>query len=160
VDDLALAVKTGTAQVPDSKTGSYSATVHIASCIALLPSESPSLILYLVIVNPQGGEYLGGRIAAPPVGEAAEALINYLGIPRGRNPQIRHSGVVSLPAPALPEMRDRVPDFSGCSKRQLVPLLVREDVRVRLLGDGWVRRQDPPPGTALSPGMTITLELE
>jgi cell division protein FtsI (penicillin-binding protein 3) len=160
VEDLSLAVKTGTAQIIDSRTGAYSKTDFIASCIALLPAESPSLVLYLVIVKPKGAEYLGGRIAAPPIREAAESLIDYLGIPRGRNPQVRHSGVISLPPIVLPELRDRVPDLSGYSKRQLVPLLLRDDVNIQITGDGWVRRQTPPPGSPLSPGMTITLELE
>ncbi|MDR3146243.1 MAG: penicillin-binding protein 2, partial [Treponema sp.] len=58
VEDLSLAVKTGTAQIVDPLTHSYSSTDFIASCIALLPAESPSLILYLVIVKPRG-EILG-----------------------------------------------------------------------------------------------------
>ncbi|MDR3148089.1 MAG: penicillin-binding protein 2, partial [Treponema sp.] len=58
VEDLSLAVKTGTAQIVDPVTHSYSSTDFIASCIALLPAESPSLILYLVIVKPRG-EILG-----------------------------------------------------------------------------------------------------
>jgi cell division protein FtsI (penicillin-binding protein 3) len=160
VEDLSLAVKTGTAQIVDKTTGAYSSTDYIASCIALLPAESPSLILYLAIVKPQGASYLGGRIAAPPIREAAEALINYLGIPRGRNPQIRHPGVIALPNSVLPELSGRVPDFSGYPKRLLLPLLLRDDVQVELSGDGWVRRQNPPPGSPFLPGMTILLELE
>jgi cell division protein FtsI (penicillin-binding protein 3) len=160
VEDLSLAVKTGTSQVIDPSTGAYSPTDFIASCIALLPAENPSLILYLVIVKPQGASYLGGRIAAPPIREAAEALVDYLGIPRGRNPQVSHSGSVTLPLDTYPVVRDQVPDFSGYSKRQLLPLLLRDDLHIEMLGDGWVRRQDPPPGTPLLPDTTITLELE
>jgi cell division protein FtsI (penicillin-binding protein 3) len=159
VEDLSLAVKTGTAQIIDPATGIYSATDFIASCIALLPAESPSLVLYLVIIKPKG-DYLGGRIAAPPIREAAEALIDYLGIPRGRNPQISHSGSVSL----LPEetliIDGSIPDFTGRSKRQLLPLLLRDDLRIEISGEGWVKRQSPAPGTPFSPGMTIILELE
>jgi cell division protein FtsI (penicillin-binding protein 3) len=113
VEDLSLAVKTGTAQLIDPATGAYSSGEFIASCIALLPAESPSLVLYLVIVKPQGASYLGGQIAAPPIREAAEALVAYLGIPRGRNPQISHPGSVSLPGGDVPVVGDTVPDFSG-----------------------------------------------
>jgi cell division protein FtsI (penicillin-binding protein 3) len=160
VEDLSLAVKTGTAQVIDPATGAYSSTDFIASCIALLPAENPSLVLYLVIVKPQGASYLGGRIAAPPIREAAEALVDYLGIPRGRNPQITHSGSIVLPQDSYPVVEDRIPDFSGYSKRQLLPLLLRDDLHIEMQGDGWVRRQSPPPGTPVEPDMTITLELE
>ncbi|MDR2757825.1 MAG: transpeptidase family protein [Spirochaetaceae bacterium] len=160
IEDLSLAVKTGTAQIIDPLTGVYSNTDFIASCLAMIPAESPSLILYLAIIKPQGVSYLGGRIAAPPIREAAEVLVDYLGIPRGKNPQVVHSGSVSIPQEESPLLSDRVPDFSGYSKRSLLPLLLQDEVHIEITGDGWVRRQYPPPGTPLSPGDTITLELE
>jgi cell division protein FtsI (penicillin-binding protein 3) len=159
VDDLSLAVKTGTAQIADPQTGRYSETDYIASCIALLPAEAPRLVLYLAIVRPKG-EYLGGRIAAPPVREAAEALVDYLGIPRGRNPQVNHPGSITLPPIDIPRIDTAVPNFGGYSKRQILPLLLRDDLIIEMEGDGWVRRQYPPPGTPLEPGMVIRLELE
>ncbi|MDR1058581.1 MAG: transpeptidase family protein [Treponema sp.] len=160
VEDLSLAVKTGTAQLIDPNTGAYSASDFIASCIALLPAESPSLVLYLVIVKPKGSSILGGRIAAPPIREAAEALINYLGIPRGRNLQITHPGTVTIPSILPLIVDDRVPDFTGVSKRRLLPFLLRDDLNVHISGDGWVVRQYPPPGTAIGPETEILLELE
>jgi cell division protein FtsI (penicillin-binding protein 3) len=159
VEDLSLAVKTGTAQIIDPATRRYSETDFIASCIALLPAESPSLILYLAIIKPRG-EILGGRIAAPAIREAAESLIDYIGIPRGRNPQISHPPTVNIPAARLPVIGSHVPDFSGISKKVLLPLLLREDVRVEIRGEGWVRRQSPPAGTPVTDGMKIILELE
>jgi cell division protein FtsI (penicillin-binding protein 3) len=159
VEDLSLAVKTGTAQIIDPVTRAYSGTDFIASCIALLPAESPSLILYLVIIKPRG-EILGGRIAAPAIRESAEALVDYLGIPRGRNPQLTHSPSVVLPAGNSPQIADKVPDFSGLAKRTLLPLLLRDDLHIEIRGDGWVRRQSPPPGTPITPDTVIVLELE
>jgi cell division protein FtsI (penicillin-binding protein 3) len=158
VEDLSLAVKTGTAQIFDNNTNTYSDTDFTASCIALLPAENPSLVLYLAIVKPRG-EYLGGRIAAPPIREAAEALVDYLGIPRGRNPQLSHPSSVSLPNDRPPVITDQVPDFTGLSKRTLLPLLLRDDLRIEIEGDGWVRSQDPPPGTEITPETVIFLEL-
>jgi cell division protein FtsI (penicillin-binding protein 3) len=159
VEDLSLAVKTGTAQIIDPLTRAYSDTDFIASCIALLPAESPSLILYLVIIKPRG-EILGGRIAAPAIRESAEALADYLGIPRGRNPQLTHSPSVVLPGDRLPQISGQMPDFSGLAKRTLLPLLLRDDLHIEIRGDGWVRRQSPPPGTPLTPDTVILLELE
>ncbi|MFP3041584.1 transpeptidase family protein [Treponema primitia] len=160
IRDLSLAVKTGTAQLIDPKTNAYSPTDFIASCIALLPAESPSLILYLAIIKPKGDSYLGGRIAAPPIREAAEALVDYLGIPRGRNPQISHPGSVSLPLPISPVVDAVVPNLEGYSKRELLPMLLREDLHIEISGDGWVRRQAPPPGSPLNSDTVIILELE
>jgi len=159
VEDMSLAVKTGTAQIIDPATRKYSDTDFIASCIALLPSESPSLILYLAIIKPRG-EILGGRIAAPVIREAAESLIDYLGIPRGRNPQISHPSSINIPSGRLPAVDGQVPDFTGLAKRVLIPLLLRDDINVEIIGDGWVRRQTPSAGTRVTDGMTIVLELE
>ncbi|GHV28861.1 penicillin-binding protein [Spirochaetia bacterium] len=159
IRDLSLAVKTGTAQMIDPKTRAYSQTDFIASCIALLPAENPSLILYIAIVKPRG-DFLGGRIAAPPIREAAEALVDYLGIPRGRNPQVSHSGSISLPPVLNPVVDTVVPNFGGYSKRELLPLLFREDLHITITGEGWVRRQSPPPGTPLNADTVIILELE
>jgi cell division protein FtsI (penicillin-binding protein 3) len=160
VEDLSLAVKTGTAQVIDAETGAYSDTDFIASCIALLPAENPSLILYIAIVNPQGDSYLGGRIAAPPIQEAAEELIDYLGIPRGRNPQVSHTGYITLNPEVSAEIGELMPDLSGYSKKQIMPLLIRDDLRVEIRGDGWVARQSPDPGMPITSGDTVILELE
>ncbi len=160
VEDISLAVKTGTAELIDPETGKYSDTDFVASCIALLPAENPSLILYIAIVKPQGASYLGGRIAAPPIREAAESLTDYLGIPRGRNPQVSHPGTITIADGVSAEAGEMMPDFSGYSKRQLMPLLMRDDLQVEILGDGWVTRQSPPPGTPLNAGDSILLELE
>ncbi|MDR2376931.1 MAG: transpeptidase family protein [Treponema sp.] len=159
VEDLSLAVKTGTAQIVDPETHSYSDTDHIASCIALLPAESPSLILYMVIVKPKG-EIYGGRIAAPAIRQAAESLVDYLGIPRGLNPLVLHSPQVILPQEQTPVITNVVPDFTGFSKRSLIPLFLRDDLHIEMQGEGWVRRQSPSPGTPLGPGTIIYLEFE
>jgi len=159
VQDLSLGVKTGTAQIIDSATRKYSETDFIASCVALLPAENPSLILYLAVVKPQGTIY-GSRIAAPAIREAAEELIDYLGIPRGRNPQVNHPPSVNIPAGRLPAVNAYIPDFTGLAKRVLLPLLLRDDLSVEINGDGWVRRQSPPAGTPVTSGMKIVLELE
>jgi cell division protein FtsI (penicillin-binding protein 3) len=169
VDDLHLAVKTGTAQLRDPTarridpvtgvTIDYSETDFIASCVAILPAESPSLVLYVVIIKPRGETY-GGRIAAPAIREAAELLIDYLGIPRGRNPLVEHPGSMVFTEEKLPVVGTHVPNFYGISKRTLIPLLDRSDIRVEIIGEGWVRRQSPQPGTPVAPDMVIELFLE
>jgi cell division protein FtsI (penicillin-binding protein 3) len=160
IRDIAIGVKTGTAQMYDPKTGTYSETDYIASCIALLPAENPTLVLYMVLIKPMGNYYFGSRTAAPAIREAAEALIDYLGIPRGRNPQVSHPGEITIPPENMLTIGDTVPDFSGRGKRSLTPLLLRDDVILDIRGEGWVKRQNPAPGTPFKQGMTIILELE
>ena len=159
VRDISLGVKTGTAQIIDPVTRMYSDTDFIASCIAILPSENPSLVLYMAVIKPQGQIY-GSQIAAPAIREAAENIIDYLGIPRGRNQQIDHPSVINIPAERLPAVESHVPDFTGLAKRTLLPLLLRDDILVEISGDGWVRSQTPSAGTPVTSGMTIVLELE
>jgi len=159
VADLNLAVKTGTSQYRNPLAPGYSQTDFIASCVALLPAESPSLVLYVVIIKPRGETY-GGRIAAPAIREAAELLIDYLGIPRGRNPIVEHPGSIAFPEERLPAFSTHIPSFHGLAKKTLLPLLLRNDIRVEIFGEGWVRRQSPPPGTPITGGTVIQLELE
>ncbi|MDR0599485.1 MAG: penicillin-binding protein [Treponema sp.] len=160
IRDIPLAVKTGTAQVIDPATKAYSETEYVASCLAILPADTPSLVLYMAIVNPMGTYYFGSRTAAPAIREAAEALIDYLGIPRGRNPQVSHSGVVPIPVEEIPGIEDQIPNFTGVPLRNLAALTLRDDIKLVIRGSGWVVRQSPPPGTPFRPGMTIILELE
>jgi len=159
IHDVSLGVKTGTAQLIDPVTRTYSTTDYIASCIALLPAEDPSLVLYLAVIKPKSTIW-GSVIAAPAIREAAEALIDYLGIPRGRNQVIDHPPLVTIPSGLLPEFLDTVPNYTGLAKRALLPLLLRDDINVEINGDGWVRRQSPAPGTPYAYGMSIVLELE
>ena len=53
-----------------------------------------------------------------------------------------------------------MPDLTGLSKRALLPLLLDDNLRFELNGNGWVKRQSPPPGTRLEPGAVIVLDLE
>lgn len=160
IEDISIAVKTGTAQMIDPKTGTYSKTDFIASTLGLVPAEKPVLILYIVIVRPQGDSYLGGRIAAPPIREAAESLADYLGIPRGKSLQIEHSGEIRLNIPPPVSIGDTMPDLRGFSKKQLLPLIFRDDIIVEIEGDGWVKDQSPKPGSPVTTDTIIHLELE
>ena len=79
VGDVPMAVKTGTAQMLNVEKNGYSETDYISSCIGIFPANDPSVILYIAIVKPIGESY-GGRIAAPVISTAANAIIDYLGI--------------------------------------------------------------------------------
>lgn len=158
VDDIRMAVKTGTAQMIDPATRRYSDKDFIASTLAIFPADDPRIAIYGAIVKPVG-ETLGGRIAAPMIREAAEAALEQLPIPRSDSPSIVQGGSASLPRLSPVSIGDRMPDLRGVPKRLLLPLLQRQDIKVRISGDGWVAAQSPPPGSPVSPGMTIELEL-
>lgn len=159
IPGVRVSAKTGTAQMIDPQTGKYSDTAFIASCLALFPTDSPQVIVYVVVESPRGDSYFGGRIAAPLIQKVGEFLVPYLGIPREGEQVYSHPGTLTVPKVTLPSLKDTVPDFTGLPKKALLPLLNRKDVKVILNGSGWVYQQTPPPGTPVKPGMEIVLEL-
>ncbi|HNV37078.1 MAG TPA: penicillin-binding transpeptidase domain-containing protein, partial [Rectinema sp.] len=160
VPDVRMAVKTGTAQMIDLKTKAYSDTDFIASTLGILPANNPKLAIYVAIVKPKGESYLGGQIAAPVLRDAAEAAISTLGLPREKSLNVNHAGVVVIQEPPSASIGSIMPDLKGYSKRQLLPLLLRKDIEVRLEGDGYVVSQSPSPGTAVEAGTRIMLRLQ
>lgn len=157
--DISIGVKTGTAQMIDNTTGGYSDTDFISNCIAVFPAEDPQIILYIVITKAKGETY-AGRIVAPVVAEAADVIIDHLGLSREGAASLAHSGLISVPAGTLPEILGVLPDFTGIPKRNLTALLVRDDLNVVIYGDGYVVSQNPPVGTPVTEGMTIEFYLE
>jgi cell division protein FtsI (penicillin-binding protein 3) len=158
VPDIRMAVKTGTAQMIDPITQRYSEKDYIASTLAIFPAEAPQALVYLAIVKPSIGSYLGGRIAAPLVKEAAEAILTVTGMPRGANPTAVRPGSIALPAVKAVAIGDTMPDLKGTPKRLLMPLLARKDISVNMKGEGYVVSQSPAPGSPVASGAHIELE--
>lgn len=157
--DVNIGVKTGTAQIYDSETKSYSDTDFISSCMAIFPVDEPEIILYIVVEKAKGETY-GGRIVAPVIGEAADAIIDHLGMSRGGAASLEHTGVVTFSHSEPLKVGSTVPDFTGKSKKDLLPLLERTDIKLNINGSGWVTSQSPEPGTLITENMVIELNLE
>jgi len=159
-EGLRIAAKTGTAEMIDPETGTYSEDAFLASTLAILPVDDPQVIIYVAIDHPRGEEFYGGRIAAPLVREYLDFLVPYLGIPVEGETSIGQPGRISVQPVVLPNLVETVPDYTGLPKRTLIPLLARSDLMVTLNGYGWVVSQDPPPGTPFAPGMSLRLEFQ
>jgi len=160
VDGVSVAAKTGTAEVYDPELNTYSDAQFIASTLAMIPADNPELAVYVMIDFPRGESFYGGRIAAPAVDEILEFLVPYWDIPRDTDTVSTHPGRIVARSPVLPPLDDRMPDYTGLPVRTLMPLLGRDDVNVIIEGSGWVVTQEPEPGTIVTDGMTIRLELE
>jgi cell division protein FtsI (penicillin-binding protein 3) len=158
--DITIGVKTGTAQMADLEHGGYSETDFLADCVAVFPVEDPKIVLYIVLTRPRVGSIFASRNVAPVIADAANIIIDHLGLGRPSAPSFAHSGTVALPNEEDLLVFVMVPDFTGAPKRILTPLLERRDLRVIIHGDGWVARQEPPPGTPVTENMTIELFLE
>lgn len=160
VPDVRMAVKTGTAQMIDTRTRAYSDKDFVASTMGILPADSPRLALYVVIVKPKGASYLGGQIAAPILRDAAEAALSRVDISREKTPTVSHDSSVELRGEAEAAIGATMPDLTGYPKSALLPLLRRTDIIVNIEGDGYVASQAPEPGAPVAAGARITLRLQ
>jgi cell division protein FtsI (penicillin-binding protein 3) len=79
VEGYSAAGKTGTAQKIDPGTRAYSATKFIGSFVGFAPVSNPSVVIIVVIDEPQGA-YHGGDVAAPVFREIAEQILPELSI--------------------------------------------------------------------------------
>ncbi len=159
IGDVPIGVKTGTAQMADKVNGGYSETDFLSSCLAIFPVDEPEIVLYIVVEKAKGETY-GGRIVAPVIGEAADIIIDHLGMSRGGAASLEHSGVITISSSRGVEVGSVVPDFTGKSKRELLPLMERTDIKLNINGSGWVTSQSPEPGTPVTENMVIELNLE
>lgn len=157
--DISIGVKTGTAQMADHVHGGYSDTDFLSDCLAFFPAENPEIILYIVIQKAQGINY-ASRIVAPVIKDSADVIIDHLGMSRGSAASLAHSGKITISGITPLAIGSRLPDFSGMSKRELLPLLERTDIKVNISGSGWVTKQNPASGTLITENMEIELYLE
>ncbi|MCQ2576303.1 MAG: transpeptidase family protein [Treponema sp.] len=159
IRDVKIGVKTGTAQMADKVKGGYSDTDFLSNCMAIFPIDDPEIILYIVVEKAKGETY-AGRIVAPVIAEAADTIIDYMGMSRGGASSLEHNGVVTIPSARSTSIGEFVPDFTGYSKKDLLPLTELSNINFSIIGNGWVSSQFPEPGTPVTEGMTIELTLE
>lgn len=157
--DIQIGVKTGTAQMADKINGGYSDTDFLSNCIAIFPIEDPQIILYIVVEKAKGETY-AGRIVAPVIGKAADVIIDHLGISRGNASSIEHNGIIQIPNNTSIKIGSSLPDFTGCSKKDLLQLVDIPGIKLNINGSGWVTSQSPEPGTPITQDMVIELYLE
>lgn len=156
--DISMGVKTGTAQMADPK-GGYSETDFLSSCMAVFPIEKPQIILYIVVEKAKGETY-AGRIVAPVIARAADEIIDYLGMSRGDSEAIYHSGKVSISSSKTISLGSSLPDFIGMSKKDIMNFMRENNMQIKINGSGWVKSQNPAPGTPVAENMIIELNLE
>ena len=159
IGDVAIGVKTGTAQMADKENGGYSETDFLSSCLAIFPVDEPEIVLYIVVEKAKGETY-GGRIVAPVIAEAADTIIDYMGMSRGKASSFEHNGVITIPNTKDISLGSVTPDFTGYSKKDLLPLMEQSKGRLNINGSGWVTSQNPEPGTPLTENTIIELYLE
>ncbi len=160
IEGFNISAKTGTAQVTDSKTGTYSPTEFVGSILAIFPTEDPQIIVYIVIDRPMGDYTYGGRIGSPMVKEIAEELIPILGLNLSDSKKLTHTGNIRISRYDIKSADGTLPDFTSYPKRSVLDYIRKNKLELNMNGDGWVVFQFPPPGTPIEENMTIYVELK
>lgn len=80
IDGLNIAGKTGTAQIPDPKTGGYNHSNYIASFAGMAPVSDPKITLLVSITDPNTANdaYYASSTAAPTAKELFEKIFTHL----------------------------------------------------------------------------------
>jgi cell division protein FtsI (penicillin-binding protein 3) len=73
--------KTGTAHKYDPATKKYADNKYLSSFAGLAPIKDPRLAIVVIIDEPSGGDYFGGKVAGPVFGDVASQALRYLGVP-------------------------------------------------------------------------------
>ncbi len=73
--------KTGTAHKYDAETRQYSPNRYLSSFAGLAPIDQPRLAIVVMVDEPSGGDYYGGKVAGPVFATVASETLRYLGVP-------------------------------------------------------------------------------
>lgn len=81
VPGFRCAGKTGTAHKYDHETRKYSPNRYLSSFAGLAPYDNPKLAIVVMIDEPSGGDYFGGKVAGPVFATVASESLRYMGVP-------------------------------------------------------------------------------
>lgn len=178
VDGYRVAGKTGTSQKVDPVTRAYSVNKRVASFVGFVPLKDPRLTILVVIDEPQTSPY-GGVVAAPAFSAIASQTLRYLHVPLEVKPK-------EVPLPLQAETKSlhiaaaqesdpseqaaveggelagdavRMPDFQRLSMRQVLRVMEKQGVNVKIIGSGRVAEQSPPPGQIIGPADQVWVKL-
>jgi len=73
--------KTGTAHKWDRALRQYSPNRYLSSFAGLAPIDRPRLAIVVLVDEPSGGDYFGGKVAGPVFATIASEALRYLGVP-------------------------------------------------------------------------------
>ena len=173
VEGFRVAGKTGTAQKVDPITRGYSVDKRTASFIGFVPADNPKLTILVIIDEPKTSPY-GGVVAAPAFKAIAEQSLCYLNVPPAKGDKARKEPVIQVkkdpelvnPVDAAAEGTINeggegvvMADFRGQSMRQVLRIMEKRGLNVKLIGSGRVVEQSPPAGRRIGPNDQVWVRL-
>jgi len=143
--------KTGTAHKYDPATKQYSPDHYLSSFAGLAPIDHPRLAIVVMVDDPSGGDYYGGKVAGPVFAAVASQSLRYLGVPGDAlpppppapaAPAAKRKKVDASPAPVVVEAPSDLPDFKGLGVARALELAREHHLEVELAGSGRVVEQE------------------
>jgi cell division protein FtsI (penicillin-binding protein 3) len=178
--------KTATAHKIDPATKRYGEKLYLSSFAGIAPMDAPRISVVVVIDEPGGKDYFGGKVAGPVFAKVVSETLRYLGVP-GSTPinapkaapgadaagaDATGADAAEADAPeaevALPPMeldeavtgggeRVTVPDFRGLGIAAALERAREAGVTLEITGSGRAVAQGVPPGPAPA-GVQVRVE--
>ena len=171
VDGFRVAGKTGTAQKVDPVTRGYSIDKRTASFIGFVPADRPRLTIVVIVDEPKTSPY-GGVVAAPAFGAIAQQSLCYLRVPPDRTErkqpkplEVKKPATEQTVADAAEGSISDVGEggvmvnFRGMSMRQVLQVMEKKGLNVKVLGSGRVVEQNPAAGRKIGPNEPVWVRL-
>lgn len=171
VPGFACGGKTGTAHKWDSEAKKYAEDRYLSSFAGLAPAQDPRLAIVVLIDEPTGGDYYGGKVAGPVFATVASETLRYLGVPGAAMPPVpgapsassatqaevdaRFRPMIAWEPPPAPIAPEAVPSFVGLGYAKALELARARGLALEVTGSGRVIAQDPPPGSAVPAGNVL-----
>jgi len=158
VEGYRVAGKTGTAQKVEGR--GYSADKRTASFVGFVPLEKPRLTILVLVDEPTTSSY-GGVVAAPAFSAIAQQTLCYLNVPPDKSARKKQEPVPEKSAPKPEQVMveggsvegseaGSMPNFRGMSMRQVLRVMEKRGLNVKLQGSGRAVEQNPAPGSRIT----------
>lgn len=119
---------------------------YIGSFVGVAPVDDPKIIVLVLLDEPMGENYYGGVITAPVAGKIISETLQYYGI----EPQYTEA--------ETDELSSVVPDVVSQTVTDAKQILTNYGLKYVIQGSGeQVLSQDPPSGTPVKSGSSVTL---
>jgi cell division protein FtsI (penicillin-binding protein 3) len=180
--------KTGSAQIFDIATRTYSHNNYNGSFLGFAPLTNPAIVVVVTLNGTHGIAGFGGQAAAPVFRTIAQEALRVLEVPRDlpdqplpvarkKKPELDDLSIADVGSDQpniLEEDADegaggftasgslvigpRVPNFRGLTMRAVLAEAASKGMTVVANGSGVAREQDPAPGTPLREGERIRVQ--
>lgn len=149
IDDLVLegvqfAAKSGTGQIYDINSKSYSNIDVTSSLLIIFPLDNPRYILYIAFNKPKVSVNWGGIIGAEAANNLLYYLKSYLNLSNENIYAIKNKNIIiNSNYEKLKELPSKMPNLIGLTSGEILDIFSAVDVKFRIFGNGKVYKHVP-----------------